>query len=420
MKISYSINNKPVITTSTLVSSNLSKAIFYLDKSPNAISYELEFNNTTLDFAAQIYSTEALKTVFKIKTNTTDILVTNVLVDDTPYYYEVITSDNTYVALEDVLLNSAYEVIEYNGKLYTNNYFTNYEIKDGLYIHSKPTINPSVYNIKYYSDYILVSVPKNRTEHLVAQTRSDSCISLTKVSNYKVELPSFYIKTRSKTLQFIKGDLVHLNKKEFALIEGNFITTKDKIVSTTLTEYVDPFSNTIFTKDSYLVSKELLLEYTAERNNHIFEVQDEVFFKLSSGDLIIASAVDYDFKIKRKLNSDSINIYPNPHLRTRDFGFKATSVGVTFSTTSEKERKMFTHYLTSKTYLKPSETVYIKDDTTSLYQSFENPDIYVPLITKQEILEYMNQDYEVPTIRTSRSKESVNVLDIETSYYLKD
>lgn len=420
MNISYSVNNKPVITTSTIVSSDLDKAIFYLDKDPDAITYELEFNNNVLDFASQIYSTEALKTIFKIKTNTTDILVTNVILEDVPYYYEVVTSDNTYIALEDLLLNSAYEAKEYNGKLYTNNYFTNYEIKDGLYIHSKPVINPSVYNVKYYSDHILVSVPKGRNETLAAQTRSDSCISLTKVSNYKVELPSFYIKTRSKVLQFIKGDVVQLNKKEFALIEGNFITPKDKAISVSSDVYVDPFSNIIFSQDSYLSSKEFLLEYTAERNNHIFEVQDEVFFKLDSNNIITATAADYDFRIKRKMRSSSINVYPNPYLKVRDFGFNANSVGVTFGETSEKERKMFTQYVKSPSYIRPSETVYIKDGDATLYQSFEDLDIYIPVVPKQEVLAFLNRDYELPPIQLPSLNEAVNISDIETSYYLKD
>ena len=106
-------------------------------------------------------------------------------------------------ALED-------QVKELNGKVYTNTLITNYEISDGVFIHSSPVVHPSHISIKFYDRYILLSTPKaNKADVYFAKNSTETVAEALRINDSKIELPSFYLETRSSVIKIIEGDIVY-------------------------------------------------------------------------------------------------------------------------------------------------------------------------------------------------------------------
>ena len=420
MKLSYKITNRPTITTSQIVSSSLKDAMFYLYKEDDIVSFELEVKNPNIDLSSRIYSSENLKTLFKVRANTTDIMITNISIEDTPYYYEIKTSDNSVLTATDLILNSSLVVKEFNGKIYTNTYINNYEIKDGTFIYSVATIASSLYTIKYYSDDILISVPKNKTDVLYAKTRSDNCISLFKINDNFVQLSSFYLKTRSTVFPFIEGDIVQFNKKELAKIENNYILLKDKAISVTTEGYYNPNNNVLYISESYLSSKETLVEYVAKRSSHMFEIEDSLPLKLVDNNIVVATINDCDILIKKKVDTSKFYLKTNNFLNTSKFLFKANSYGFLYnSELSEYKRKMFTEFVNKTVYINPSQDYYLQIDGKTIYQEEATQDIVVSMVSKEALYDFIEEDYELPTITVKdSSKNRVEITQISKNLFL--
>lgn len=421
MKLSYKFTNRPTITTSQIVSSSLKDAMFYLYKEDDIVSFELDVKNPNIDLSSRIYSSENLKTVFKVRANTTDIMMTNVSIEDTPYYYEIKSSDDSAITLKDLTLNTNLVAKEFNGKLYTNTYVNNYEIKDGTFIYSVAIIDRSNYDIKYYSDDILVSVSKKKTETLYAKTGSDNCISIFKINDNFIHLSSFYLKTRSKTFQYIEGDVVDFKKKEIANIENNFINLKDKAIKTSSEGYLNPTNNTLYLSDTYLTSKEIIVEYLARKSSHMFEVEDTIYLKLDNNSIVVSDSTNCDFLIKKKLDTSKFHLKTNDFLNTSKYLFKANTYGFLFnSTLPETKKKMFTEFVNRFYYVNPSQEYYIQINGTAIYQEEASQDIDVKMVSKEELYDYLDDDYDIPLLTVlNKDQDKVCVEDHRSNYFKK-
>lgn len=420
MKLSYKLTNRPVITTSQLVSTTLKDAMFYLYKEDDTVSFELELKNEDLDISSEIYSTENLKTTFKVKANTTDIMITNVSIEGTPYYYEIKTSDNSVITLSDLTLNTNLNMIERNGRIFTNTYINNYEIKDGTFIYSVATIDSGNYNVKYYNDHILVSVSKSKEDVLYAKTRSDSCITVSVLNDSFVLLPSFYLKTRSKVSKFVEGDVVFFDKKELTKIENNYIKLKDKAVSTKSNGYLNPITNTLYLSDSYINAKDTIVEYTAKRSSHVFEVDSELYLKLVDNNITITNKDDCDLVVRRKVDASKLYITTNQYLNKLLYSFKANSFAMLYnSVLDETKKKMLTKYVDRTTYRSPSEVVYLKINDSTILQEEASQNIVVNIMPKEEVYGYLEEDYVLPAINIVNSLTSKKeIVSISKNLYV--
>ena len=420
MKLSYKLTNRPVITTSQLVSSTLQEAMFYMYKEHDVVSYELEVRNPYLDLSSKIYSTENLKNVFKVKTNTTDIMITDVSVNSVPYYYELKATNNSYITLNELLLNTELEAVEYNGKLYTNTFVTNYEVKDGIFISSVATINSSDYSIKYYNNDILVSVPKKRDDILFAKTSHDNCMTPQTVNDNSIIFPSFYLKTRSNIYQFIEGDIITLNKKELTRVEGNVVKLKDKALHVKTLGTLSEKTNTLFLPDSYISSKDLIVEYSAKRSSHIFEVEDTLFLKLLNNNLIKTTEAECDVVITKKIDTSKLYLRSNDFLDTYLSTFRAKEYAFLHNQTlTESKKKMLTRYLQMPSYVNPSDSYYIKIDSKEIRQRKSVDVSRIGLKSKEDIEDFLEDDYLLPEITVLNSEnDKAEIKSIEQQYYI--
>lgn len=421
MKLSYKITNKPIITTSQLVRAELEEAIFYLYKEDDVTSFEIKVVNPDIDLSSAIYKTENLKTVFKVSTNTTDIMVTDISVEDVPYYYEVKSSPDTVLSLKDITLSTNIEAIEYNGRILTNTYINNYEISDGTYIFSTPIIDSSSHNVTYYSDHILVSLAKKKDQTFYAKTRFDTNLTVSKVTDNSILLSSFYLKSRSNVSQFIEGDVVYLDKKELTTVESNFIKLKDKAFKISKKGYMNTTNNVLYIEDAYLTSQDVIVEYTAKRSSHILEIDQILYLKLINNSVVLSTASDYDIVITKKIDTTKLKIETNAFLNKHQFVLKPADYGFIYDgILSENKRKMLTKYFDQATIKNASEVVYLNIDRNTIFQEEFSSDFVVGISTKASVYKYLEDDYTIPQFDIKNSQYNrVSITDISKSFFTK-
>ena len=418
MKLNYKITNNPVITTSQLKRTELQDAMFYVFKEDGIVSYELELKNTYIDLGSAIYSVENLKTKCNVKANTTDILLTDICVDETPYFYELKTYPETSLKIEEVHLHVDKYAIELNGRVFTNTYINNYEISDGTYIFSTPTINNSIFNVTYYNDYILTSIAKKRDQYIYAKSRSDTSLTLSKINDNTVQLSSFYIKNRSGISQFIEGDVLLLNKKEATKIENNYITLKDKALSVNMEGYLNTVENVLYLPESYISEQDVIVEYKAKRSSHILEIDVVKYLKFVNNSIVSCSSLDCDLIIRKKVDTSKVKIIPNDFLSSPHFRLATETFGLSFNKVlDETSSKMLTNYLYKENYRNASEQVYIEMNNLRIYQETldETP---IEIKTKDSLYDYLEVDYQEPLVTIiHEDKDRVIINNLKKSYF---
>lgn len=408
MIIDYKIKNKPAITSSFIKNCAPKEALFFISKD-NPVSYITSYNDK-YDYSSKIIKTETLKTKFKVYTNTSNILITNIAVENIPYYFEIITSNNSAISIEDLLLQSDYNAVEVNGKIYTNFIIDNYEITDGVFIYSKPVVDPSTFDLKYYDSHILVTVNKSTSFTYYAKTASNTIAEVKKVSNYKIEIPSFYIETRSKVFKIIEGDVVLHNKIEATTIEYNSITPKDKVDSV-VGYFLNKDTNMLYSKEAYLINKEILIEYTAKFSSHIYEIDSTLYLVIEGNKLITGNKDNYDICIEKVIDLKKIDIFSNSFINKNKFKLSPTNYGLDIKGTLEDNyKKSLTNYIKPLSIINPSSQVYIafKTDSRTIFQ--ENfSEFYVGKITKNSILDKLPADYSIsfPTTTDNPNKKLI-------------
>lgn len=416
MKLNYSLKNKPAVTRSTITDSTANKALFYIDKG-DLIKFKTSYGDR-YDFASKIYKTENLKTVFKVQSNTTNVLITNIVIEDEPYYYEVVTSNKTVLKAQDILLGSEFEVKELNGKVYTNTLITNYEISDGVFIHSSPVVHPSHISIKFYDRYILLSTPKaNKADVYFAKNSTETVAEALRINDSKIELPSFYLETRSSVIKVIEGDIVYHNKAEVLPVEYNKVSPKDKLVKIDSDKYLYNYNtNALYSDSAYFTREEAFVTYTAKFSSHIFEIDTELYFKIENGLLSKGTLLDFDIKITKEVDMDGITIYSNNYLNKNKFEIKASSYGLDFNDSlTDNYKRSLTQYFTPKHIINPSKQVYISLPNKTIFQE-NHSNFTINKEPKENIIDYLDEDYSLK--HPSLEEHSKVVVDsIKKAYY---
>lgn len=308
--ISYTTNLSPTVLESYLTSTDLKDSQFFIKRSHDYMYLNVTYNED-FDPASTIYGIDKTKLKTKVYTNTLDILATDVVINGIAYYYLIESLGGT-TNYKEVVLNSSIECIEYKGKLYTNEVVVNLELKDNMYIFTKPVIDMKQAEVKYRVKDIELIIDTLGRE-IQFKCLSDTIINPILINNSKAFIPSFYVKKDNKIVKCLEGDIAYVAKKEYVDFVGNFITTKDLIHS-----YDGYFINdNIFYSYFYFSQKTSFIEYVAKLSSHVFYLQDNItYFKVKKNGLDLGTVSDYDFFIEKKIDISKFQIYLSEHLTT--------------------------------------------------------------------------------------------------------
>ena len=308
--ISYTTNLSPTVLESYLTNTDLKDSQFFIKRSHDYMYLDITYHED-FDPVSVIYSVDKTKLKTKVYSNTTDILATDIIINGVAYYYLIESLGGT-TNYKQVVLNSGIECIEYKGKLYTNEVVVNLELKDNMYIFTKPVIDMKQAEIKYrVKDIELIIETLGRD--IQFKCLSDTIINPTLINNSKAFIPSFYVKKDNKIVKCLEGDIAYVAKKEYVDFVGNFITTKDLIHS-----YDGYFiDGNIFYPYFYFGQKTSFVEYVAKLSSHVFYLQDAItYFKVKKNGLDLGTVSDYDFYIEKKIDISKFQIYLSEHLTT--------------------------------------------------------------------------------------------------------
>lgn len=314
VNVNYELNVSPSVAESYLANTEYEGAQFFIKKEEGLVSLDISLSDD-LDFSSEIYSVSKTATKYKVLSNTTDILATNIKINNVDYYYKI-EAIGAAVDYKTVILNSAIECVSYQGNIYTNEVIINEELEPGLFLHSVPVIDTLANgSIKYRAKDIEISFPAKLGD-LTFKCKSDLVITPLLINDSKVYIPSFYLKKDSSIFKCIEGDIKIVAKQELAYFVGNSISCKDYI-----SEYDAYFfnrnSNKIYLDFYNYKTTPALIAYKAKLSSHIFSFNNEdLYFKLKPTGLVKADKSDYDFSIKKVFDVTKLSVIESKYLTT--------------------------------------------------------------------------------------------------------
>lgn len=157
------------------------------------------------DPVSVIYSVDKTKLKTKVYSNTTDILATDIIINGVAYYYLIESLGGT-TNYKQVVLNSGIECVEYKGKLYTNEVVVNLELKDNMYIFTKPVIDMKQAEIKYRVKDIEIII-ETLGRDIQFKCLSDTIINPTLINNSKAFIPLLFMLKDNKIVKCLEGDM---------------------------------------------------------------------------------------------------------------------------------------------------------------------------------------------------------------------
>lgn len=314
MKIEYDTKIKSVVLETKLVSCLPKEAQFFTYKDDGFISYELEVNED-LNIVASILDIVETGKKYVLNCNTTDVIGTNININNIPYYYKISYIGNT-INLQDLILNTNIPIIEVDGVFYTNEVFANIEIKENVFIFSEPVISSKDFTVRYKKDFIELTYTKQNKDVIYFKTKYKVVIQPIYVNNSKIAFSSFYCKQGKKLHKCVEGDITYTDKTEFCTNIGNRLTPKDLVHSIkTDTGLYNFMYNSIYTDSFYYTNTDRsLIEYTAKKSNFIFDIDDIVYFLLTDRGLERGSKSNYSFYVKKKVDMTKFNLIQSDNL----------------------------------------------------------------------------------------------------------
>lgn len=419
MKISYNVNVNPTAAESFLASSVVEDSQLFIHKGEGFVTLNVEFNSL-IDFTGEIFTVKETKTKTKIFSNTENVLVTNIVVDDIPYFYKLQTlgSSTNY---QKVILDSSIDCIEYKGNIYTNDIIINEEISDGFFIHSTPVITKKQSSIVYRANDIEITYPS--TLGKLFYKIPETVVQPTLINSSKVHIPSFYCKDGYKTLKCIEGDIKFVNKNELTYFVGNKIQCKDYI-SEYHTHFYNPLTNSIYLQNFNFKTTPALVKYTAKLSSHIFRMENsKMYFKVTSQGLVESTVDDYHFLIEKKIDVTKLKVIVSSYLNSYNNTLNPSDFVLTKTvSTNESENVGLKNQVVIDMTRFPSERVYIEyknryifQNENSLLQTSALQDLVVPDTYSQEDYTFQTTDiydeYKFVTI------DGINYYKNGESYY---
>lgn len=394
MNLSYNVNVNPTAAESFLASSVVEDSQLFIRKEEGFITLNVEFNSS-FDFTGEIFSVKETKTKTKILSNTVEVLVTNIVIDTVPYFYEVKTLGRS-TNYQSVILNSSVECIEYKGRIYTNEIVINEEISDGFFIHSVPVISKTEAVIIYRANEIEITYPASLGK--LFYKIPETVIKPTLINNSKVYIPSFYCKNGYKTLKCIEGDIKFVNKNELTYFVGNKIQCKDYI-SEYYNHFHNPVTNSIYLQNFNFKTTPALIKYTAKLSSHIFRMEEsKMYFKVTSQGLVESTITDYHFLIEKVIDVTKLKVIVSGYLNSYQNTINPSDFVLTSTvSTNESDNVSLKNQVIVDMTRFPSERIYVEYKNRYIFQN-DNSILQTSSLTDLTSPDiYSQEDYSLET-----------------------
>lgn len=307
MELNYNFKIKNTSVKSALKKADsMERADLFVDKKYNWLEYKIEFNDESeFKFKSELYEIIKLnnKTIFK--TNTLAVLLTNVYVDGTPYFYKINFKSDKQITLNTLIVDfNLKDVVEYNNNYYTNSafYLHNSEFE---FLFTEKVLELEDYKIIFRSDYLEIEAPFNTEIKM-----SPSVINPSIINEYSFYLPSFYLKTKANNtnVQCIESD-IKIFESKLNVEATNFLKYKlEKNSDSVLKDFNLSFSILESKNVWYRISTHCLLA------KNIIN-----YFKINlDGSIIESTKKDYNFKIIKTINTSNITLTPNTYKKLNE------------------------------------------------------------------------------------------------------
>ena len=366
MKINYKSNISPSILKTNFVGSSIRDSQFFIYKEEGHISFDVEVL-TDLDYLTSIHSVVETAKKYIVKSNTDNIIATDIIIDNIPYYFKI-DYIGAVVGLNEVLLNTIVDCVEKDGYLYTNDVFSNLEISPGVFIYSTPIYSSSDGKITHKDKHIEIEFQKGLNK-LYFKPLYKSILQPSFISPFKIHLNSFYINIGRDLIKCVEGDIKYFDKIEYTNEVGNSIQCKDLVYDSKNNFYNSMYNRLYFDTFYYTRTNRNLISYVAKQSSHVFNIKNELLLKITpQGVVEVFTESDADFKIYKNIDKSKIKIHLSESLNSPINTIHPTEYIFSNSDISLDSKVSLKEVV--KTSLKrfPSERYYITHGDVTIYQ----------------------------------------------------
>lgn len=282
------------------------------------------FNQSINSFKSEIYDLKRTRNNTKIKTNTTAISITDIIVNSKPYYYKLVFNNingidpdalKAFLDLEDLVF--------FEGSYYTNT--LTYYHSNSEWIYTEKVI-PKDHEVIYKSKYIEIITSPNCHFKL-----DEYVISPQVVNPYTAYIPSFYLETLDgKIYRCIDSNVKYFTSSSNTKA-GNFL--RYKLSNSTKTSSKD-FNMFLGTDENEL------LEFRLSSNCLPLKSMVEYFKVLPNGSIVSSDKNDFTFKLNKVIDNTKIVVTPNNYKIDKGNKFSSNILGGIVNTFEEDNEKL--------------------------------------------------------------------------------
>lgn len=299
-------------------------ADIYIDKQKGWLDFSVGFNQSINSFKSEIYDLKRTRNNTKIKTNTTAISITDIIVNSKPYYYKLVFNNingidpdalKAFLDLEDLVF--------FEGSYYTNT--LTYYHSNSEWIYTEKVI-PKDHEVIYKSKYIEIITSPNCHFKL-----DEYVISPQIVNPYTAYIPSFYLETLDgKIYRCIDSNVKYFTSSSNTKA-GNFL--RYKLSNSTKTSSKD-FNMFLGTDENEL------LEFRLSSNCLPLKSMVEYFKVLPNGSIVSSDKNDFTFKLNKVIDNTKIVVTPNNYKIDKGNKFSSNILGGIVNTFEEDNEKL--------------------------------------------------------------------------------
>lgn len=365
MIINYNSNLSPSVMETVLRESSTRDSQFFIFKEDGFIDFVVEANED-IDHFSEIFKETVTDKKQIITSNTDKIIATNIVVNNTPYFYKInyIVGE---VGAQDIILNSTIECVLHKGVLYTNQAFVNLEVSPNIFIFSSPVFTSKDATIKYKLKEIELEFSRENGQ-LYFKPQFKSVLQTCFVNNYKIAFNNFYVKKNKTLFKCLEGDIRYIDKVEYINEVGNSLQCKDLVHKTTNPLYNEMY-NKIYFKDFYYTrTARNILTYTAKLSTHIFNIKDVLHFKLTKQGLIVSTDKDYDFRVTKTIDKSKLSLILSGSLNIPHNTLKPSEYVISSTALSDDSKLGLKELVLTSLRKFPSEKYYISQNNVTILQ----------------------------------------------------
>jgi hypothetical protein len=290
------------LTASPTITSSIGDADFLLLK--NSEWLRCKVTDNTVNTKTKVFKKVVKKGNLELHTNTSNILLTNVIINDIPYFYKLETlnlNDN----LKTIINLANIKDLATDGVNYYTNSKIFYRHSDSVVLYSEPVVDlTKALETRYTSQAIILAFDAN-----LAYKLSNSVVEPFVIDNYKIQLPDFYLTDNYGKIvnRFIATKTI---SNMFEIIPEGCIDiqlTSKAIESLNSYEICKPLNRLINTETGGYST------YKAVTTTHDFYIDDVAYFKIQNNSLILTDSLeDSDFYIEQIIDMSLIEVVANP------------------------------------------------------------------------------------------------------------